>query len=261
MAKMGKMGTQQTPWVVMTGASRGLGRALAQALGREVSVLGLARTAGSTPCAEECLVDLARTDFDELDSCVKTSMTGKAIVGFVHCAGVLGPVGQAGDSQEDRGAHLAAWREAMRVNVESCVALVEGLIPHMTARSEAAPPFVAHLSSGAARNAYVGWEAYCAGKAAALSYFRCLGKRFEAGELAALSIAPGTVMTDMMRRVLASDPQDFPDVKKFRELQARGELADPVKVAETIAALLLGGHAAQAPLHGKFFDVRKGVPE
>ncbi|MEX0834806.1 MAG: hypothetical protein WD010_01855, partial [Nitriliruptor sp.] len=46
-----------------------------------------------------------------------------------------------------------------------------------------------------------------------------------------LAVAPGVVATDMQVAIRATDAADFPNVDRFRDLHASGELADPDDVA------------------------------
>ena len=243
------------PWVVVTGASRGIGAALVKAFAGRVNVFALARQAQVPQAQAVFEADLAEPFTQDTLLALQKALGGKKIWGFLHCAGVLGPVGQSGEKYAEE------FVDTLQINFVAGVECVRLLLPYLEPDLARNPPFVFHLSSGAARNGYVGWEAYCASKAAMLSYFKCLAKAFSADKLCALSIAPGTVDTDMMQGVLGSDPTLFPDVSKFHDLKQRGELASPEKVGAQIAELLLGGKNRYAPLHGLFYDLRKGVPE
>ncbi|NBW82620.1 SDR family NAD(P)-dependent oxidoreductase [bacterium] len=114
-----------------------------------------------------------------------------------------------------------------------------------------------HISSGAAVKPYVGWGAYCSSKAAILMDFKCLASQIGVSELLVLSVAPGTVMTDMMKQVLASHPQDFPAIGKFKELEKTGGLVPPDLAGGKIVSWLIEQPSANlAQWHGQLYDVR-----
>lgn len=249
------------PLLVATGLTRGIGRALVEVFGSRVAWLSLQRdpAAGGLaqlPNVETLAWDLAAPPCATRCAQLLEALRGQRVWGLLHCAGVLGPVGRP-----VRGL-VEGFEEAFRVNTSSVLELfdtLQGAKAFGPGGPDARPPFVLHLSSGAARNPYAGWEAYCASKAATLMLFRAWAARFQPSELVVASIAPGTVFTDMMKSVLASSPRDFPAVQKFHELQSQGGLVEPQVPAQAIASLLWGDVAVYESLHGSFYDVRKGL--
>ncbi|MCA2961029.1 MAG: SDR family NAD(P)-dependent oxidoreductase [Silvanigrellales bacterium] len=244
------------PLLVATGLTRGIGRALVDAFGDKVTWLSLQRATASEsslPASVEVLPwDLAAQASPTRSQALVSALKGRPVWGLLHCAGVLGPVGGG----------VKGFEEALRVNTTSVLDLFETLVnakAFSPREEDARPPFVLHLSSGAALSPYQGWEAYCTSKAATRMLFRAWSTRFSAKELVVASIAPGTVFTDMMKSVLASSPLDFPAVQKFHDLQAQGGLVAPEVPAQAIAALLFGDSQSYAALHGTLFDLRKGV--
>ena len=184
------------PLVVATGLSRGIGLALARALDPHVTLLSLQRgndTAAKSesgdpqppvPGAETLAWNLSDSPSTARLARLEHALAGRPVWGFLHCGGVLGPVGAPTQaSNEDRFRYAREFEDALRVNCSAGLELCEALIPHL--RSQTAgegsegdrPAFLFHLSSGAARNPYVGWDAYCVSKAAMLMQFRAFAKR------------------------------------------------------------------------------------
>jgi NAD(P)-dependent dehydrogenase (short-subunit alcohol dehydrogenase family) len=97
-----------------------------------------------------------------------------------------------------------------------------------------------NIGSGAAHNVYVGWSAYCAGKAAADHWVRTAGaeQQRRGGRCRILSVAPGIVATAMQEQIRATDERDFPQVERFRAFHADGDLRDPDDVARELWDLL-----------------------
>ncbi len=97
-------------------------------------------------------------------------------------------------------------------------------------------------------------------KAAMRMYFRSLAKRFQGNELVAISMAPGRIMTDMMKAVLAADPEDFPEVGSFRAAHKEGSILPPEEPARVTRNVLLEMPEPEyLALHGALYHVSKGI--
>ncbi|NBX18504.1 MAG: SDR family NAD(P)-dependent oxidoreductase [Proteobacteria bacterium] len=257
-------------WILMTGVSRGLGHALARMLRAEgFAVCALVRSGSAAACAEvsehcltwDCSLSWEKNDFSALEKFCSDHF----IAGFVHAAGVLGPMDKTPEPSDS-----AAWNKwrteyhaAVAVNYTGGNELVHAVLPHLkkfpTASGAMRPPFVMHLSSGAALKPYAGWNAYCSAKAAMLMEFKCLAAQHKPQELHVLSVAPGTVMTDMMRQVLSARPENFPAIEKFKELEKSGGLVSPDFAAQKICRWLTQNSAEELQRwHGELYDVRNG---
>jgi NAD(P)-dependent dehydrogenase (short-subunit alcohol dehydrogenase family) len=164
------MATTKQRIALVTGASRGIGRAVALALARDgAHVIALARTQGALEelddeiralGGEATLVPCDIRDFDALDrlGLAIHERWGRLDV-FVGNAGVLGPISPLGHiSPKD-------WEQVFAVNVTANWRLIRSLDPLLRA-SDAGR--VVLISSGAAQrsevNAY--WGCYAASKAA-----------------------------------------------------------------------------------------------
>jgi len=117
-------------------------------------------------------------------------------------AGTLDPV-----SRLDQ-ASASAWMECFNINLFSNVSLVtrslsyntdlqqiKESLPHLRASKGS----VILISSGAATNAYSGWSAYSASKAALNSLAKSLA--VEEPDITALAVRPGVVDTEMQNEI------------------------------------------------------------
>lgn len=262
------MSASSRPWLLMSGTTRGVGRALASSVrARGYAVCALARpesVQAARDAADHCLTwdcgePWERNDSQPLLEFVKNNR----VVGFIHAAGVLGPMDGV-PSVLDAVAWQRWWLDyerALRVNHLSGAALIRAvsafLHPDNAQPHAVRPAFVMHLSSGAAVKPYAGWNAYCASKSAMLMEFRCLAAQTNPRDLLCLSVAPGTVMTDMMKQVLSADADSFPALPKFKELERSGGLVTPESAAEKISTWLMDTAVDQMlRWHGELYDVR-----
>ncbi|AWB83597.1 SDR family oxidoreductase [Corynebacterium liangguodongii] len=176
---------------LVTGASRGIGRAIAEELGRDHHVyVGASRDASEVvatlPSAEPFVVDL-RDSAAVAQACAGI---GELDV-LVHAAGIYpkAPFDELTDEQ---------WREAFEVNVFAGVTLVRELLPALR-RSRG---LILTINSGAGFHGVEGGSVYCATKFALKGLTDTL-RLEEQGRVRVTSLHPGPTDTDM----LAGDPR------------------------------------------------------
>lgn len=233
---------------ILTGHTRGLGAALRdELLARGIAVLGLARQhAAEQPLLQQHRIDLG-------DSATLTAwLAGPALSDFladatqallINNAGTLQPMGPAG------GQDNVALGRAMALNVATPLMLSNSFI---TASQQLADRRILHIASGAARNAYPGWNAYCASKAALDRHAEAV-KLEAAPGLTIASLAPGVVDTDMQAEIRACDAARFPLRDRFVALKEGGQLSSPAKAAALTVDHLLSAHFGEKVL----VDVRE----
>jgi NAD(P)-dependent dehydrogenase (short-subunit alcohol dehydrogenase family) len=220
--------------VFVTGASSGIGRALAREVPLPARVVGISRRAppaGVLPV----VADLADPEgWSAAARCFEDELAGFAGSRVVlwHCAGSLDPVGFAGEVDP------GAYRRAVLLDAAAPLVLGDAFLRALRGRSLRADLVL--ISSGAATRVYEGWSAYGAGKAALDHWVRTVGAEQErrGGRCRVLALAPGVVETPMQERLRKSAPGDFPALGRFQELHTRGELLDPEDVARQLWALL-----------------------
>jgi NAD(P)-dependent dehydrogenase (short-subunit alcohol dehydrogenase family) len=220
--------------IVITGASSGLGLALARTVPWSLArVIDVSRRGAHG--LEHVKADLA----DPAGWSAVAALFEREIAGFegdrivfVHSAGTLEPIGFAGEVDAHAYAH--------QVLLNSAAPQVLGDAFLRAARASAVPCFVVMISSGAARSVYEGWSAYGAGKAALDQWVRTVGAEQErrGGRVRIFSVAPGVVETAMQDRIRATAAGDFPEVERFHELAERGELRAPEDAARDVWSLL-----------------------
>lgn len=226
---------------IITGASRGLGAALAEALmapgHRLVCMARRAMPALQHRAAEKgCLVDARIVDLSDVAAAVsalETSLAGIVPdsiteICLINNAGTVEPVRPA---QRLLTEEIAA---AVNLNLTAPMALTSAFL-RLTADWRAGKKIV-NITSGAAHKPYHGWSVYCATKAALDHFSRCVAleqQDFPNGARIA-SLAPGMMDTDMQAVIRALAPGDFKEQSRFLALKESGQLPSPEAAARRL---------------------------
>lgn len=220
--------------VLVTGGSAGLGRALLASAPPGAHRVDISRSGTDLPDTDHLAADLAdpaswATVGERLAALVASRPWQR--ITLLHNAGILEPIGFVGEvDAEDYTRNVLLNSAAGQVLGHRFLAAVHDL----DVRRE-----LVLISSGAARSAYPGWSAYGAGKAACDQWVRTVGaEQHHRGGALVLSVAPGVVATGMQELIRDTDPRDFPQVDRFHDLHARGQLVEPEVAAEALWALL-----------------------
>ncbi|MDT8991904.1 SDR family NAD(P)-dependent oxidoreductase [Curvibacter sp. APW13] len=233
------------PLTILTGASRGMGLAMA----RELLVRG-----GTLLC-------ISRQTSPELDMLAKAHGTeliqwkhdlaqpeavaaalqawldwqdgsGFSSATLINNAGVIPPLVPL------ERARASDTAQALRVGLEAPMVLTSAFLAatanwHATRR-------VLNISSGLGRRAMASQAAYCAAKAGMDHFTRCLAldQAHSANPARVCSLAPGVIDTDMQVQLRSTDPAGFPDQASFAHLHANGQLSSPTQAAQRVLAYL-----------------------
>jgi len=186
------------PTALITGASRGIGAAVAATLADTHDLLlggrdeqALAEVAAGLPSAQPWPVEL--TDPAAVEAAAGSI---ERLDVLVHSAGIV-RLGALGDLT------AADWRDSYEVNVIAVVELTRLLLPAL----RAAAGHVVLINSGSGLNANPRWGAYAASKFALRAYSDVL--RAEEPTLRVTSIHPGRTATEMQRSVRTFEQGDF----------------------------------------------------
>ena len=222
---------------IVTGASRGLGRAIAeQLLQAGHVVLGISRQAPPAPG------DLEQWSCDLADPLPVAARLQAWLEGFettrFASATLINNAALLADPRPLRDADAASLSASVRVGLEAPL-LITAAFLHAT-RHWHADKRVLHISSGLGRRAMAAQGPYCATKAGLdhLARAQALEEALLPGGAKVVSLAPGIIDTDMQVQLRGSDPAGFPDHDAFVQMKAGGRLDSPAAAAAKVIAYL-----------------------
>lgn len=198
-----------TRTALVTGATEGIGRATAFALGRAGWQVGVcARTAARL---DGLLAELAAAGIPAAGRAGDVGDERDAPAIVRHVADALGAV----DALVNNAGVLIAkpfeeltpadWDRTMATNLRSLFLMTREVLPEMRRRRRGA---VVNVASLAGRNGFVGGTAYVASKHAVLGFSKSLMLEVRRDNIRVVAICPGSVGTAMLRDqpLLKADP-------------------------------------------------------
>lgn len=205
--------------IVVTGASKGIGAAIAVELGRRgYAVVCLSRS-GHAPAGVGRACDM--TD----EASVRSAIADVASRGPID-----GLVNNAGRHKGDPTASLvtAEYEGVMRLNATAVMMASREAYPHLKGGGT-----IVNLGSLFDKLGVPDDLAYCASKAAVAAMTRCMAVEWAADRIAVMNVAPGYIETDLNRNFLARE-----NVRKWLASRAPvGRPGAPEEVARLVAAI------------------------
>jgi NAD(P)-dependent dehydrogenase (short-subunit alcohol dehydrogenase family) len=232
--------------VLVTGASRGIGRAVARQLHARGARLALsartlanlsevlAETAGSVGLPAE-LCDAA--EVETLVPRAKQALGG--LDGFVHCAGIVRYRPALEVTREELEAQLA-------VNFTSAFRLSQLVATELVAAGSGGA--IVHVASTLATSPAAGTAAYAASKAALIAWTKSLALELAPYSIRVNAVAPGIIDTDMVHVLRSAEAEPMTEDERAKRVSEQlatlaalhplGRLGSAEEVAEAVRYLL-----------------------
>ncbi len=173
---------------MVTGASRGIGLAIAKALAREGVRLGLLSRSKPDIGGEFVACDLA--ELDQIPAAVRQLVERLGQVDFL--------INNAGMFLEAPVAEMdpAAWERVLRVNLTAPFLVTREILPQMIARRQGR---IVNVASTSSVQGYLHQSAYCASKHGLLGFARSLAMELKPHNIHVYNLCPGGVDTDLIK--------------------------------------------------------------
>jgi NAD(P)-dependent dehydrogenase (short-subunit alcohol dehydrogenase family) len=207
--------------IIVTGASRGIGRSIALELDRRgFAVAGLSRS-GATAAGTGYACDM--TSESAISGAIAKIALQGPVIGLVNNAG-------AHEAKRTIELSLSDFEATMRLNASAVMVACRESYPHLKLAGDS---LIVNIGSFFDKLAVIDNLAYCASKAAVGAITRCLAAEWARDGIRVLDVAPGYIETDLNREFLASD--------KVRAWLKRrvpvGRAGSPDEVARLVGAL------------------------
>lgn len=236
-------GVLQGQVAIVTGAGRGIGRAIAIAYAEAGARLWLAarNEAELAETAARCReagagVVILPTDIADraaVQGLVEAALAAEGrIDALVNSAGVLGPIGPLAEATLNE---MDAWEQALRVNLLGPAYLCRAVLPSMQARGSGR---IILIAGGGATQPMPNFSAYAASKAALVRLMDTLAEEVQASGVCVNAIAPGLVDTTLQDAVLAAGERAGTQLAKIQAARQSGAGAVPPTLAAELAVFL-----------------------
>jgi NAD(P)-dependent dehydrogenase (short-subunit alcohol dehydrogenase family) len=212
---------------VVTGGSRGIGKAIADALRASGAVVTTLDRSHGVDVTERNAVETAFAELGPVDL-------------LVNNAGTMDAIGPAWLVDPDD------WRRDIETSLFGAFNCSRAVLPGMVGRGAGR---IVNVSSGVATRAYPHAAAYAAAKAALRSFTQSLAAETAEHGIAVFAISPGFVWTEMTERL-----RDSPWFPGFGSSSPN----EPERAAELVLRLASGELDA---LSGRFIHVRDDIDQ
>lgn len=228
---------------IVTGASQGLGLAIAERFVEEgASVAICARDGAALDAAGARLRALAQGDQRvatrpcdvsrpaDVDALVATALDELgAIDVLVNNAGVYGPIGRIDEVPWEE------WTRAIEIDLHGTVYPCRAVIPHLGQRGGGK---IVNLSGGGATNPLPRISAYAAAKAAVVRFTETLAAELRELRIDVNAIAPGALATRLLDEVIAAGSSRVGEDFHARMLQVKAEGGTPLRAGADLCVWL-----------------------
>jgi 3-oxoacyl-[acyl-carrier protein] reductase len=240
---------------LVTGASRGIGRALAVGLaqhGFDVVVNDIEHEKHELHTVQQTISGLGRRSFaitadvsrkaDVQELAAQAILAAGRVDALVNNAGVL-TVSMIEDLEEK------AWEDVFAVNAKGTFLVTQAFLPHMKQQKYGR---IVNIASIGGKRGGPGQSHYCSSKGAVLEFTRVLAMEVGPYGITANSVCPGIILTEMGRKNLG----DQASIDRWTQATCLGRLGNPEDVVGTVVFF---SSDASAYVTGQSLNVCGGI--
>jgi acetoacetyl-CoA reductase len=245
------VGTLKEAVVVVTGASRGLGRAIAEEVARGGAKVVVNYSRSQEP-AEELVNEISESggeaiavQADVSDAEQAQKLIDQAIEEYGRIDVLVNNAGINIDRTLKK-LSVDDWDKVIQVDLNSAFYTVHAVLPHMT---EQGGGKIINMSSFVGEAGNIGQANYSAAKAGLLGFTKTAAKELARSGITVNAICPGFIETDMV----ASIPEDARD--KLLKTVPLGRFGQPEEIARAVCYLVEDGDY----ITGQSLDINGGV--
>jgi NAD(P)-dependent dehydrogenase (short-subunit alcohol dehydrogenase family) len=226
------------PLAVITGGANGIGLATAHQLAKDgydlflidkdLSNLEVARNSLGIHNRKVEILNIDLSDGEKVLSELGKKFSECEVDALVNNAGI-------GFARTVEQTTLEEWDLTFDVNIKATFLMCKLIVPQMVARKKGE---IVNVASAGALVGLKNRVAYCASKAAVVGLTRCIAADHALDGIRINAIAPGTVDSTWIGRILSDAPDPVATRKLMEARQLDGKMGTPEEVAHGIAFLL-----------------------
>ena len=226
------------PLAVITGGANGIGLATAHQLAqdgydlflidKDLSTLEIAKKQLGVHNRKVEILDIDLSDSENVLSTLGKKFGEFEVDALVNNAGI-------GFARTVEQTTLEEWDLTFDVNIKATFLMCKLIVPQMVARKKGE---IVNVASAGALVGLKNRVAYCASKAAVVGLTRCIAADHALDGIRINAIAPGTVDSTWIGRILSDAPDPVATRKLMEARQLDGKMGTPEEVAHGIAFLL-----------------------
>lgn len=247
---------------IVTGASRGIGRAIALALAgegvavalgsRSLEELGRLASTIESQGGRAVAVPLDVTDKASIEAAVKETTASLGVADIVVNNAGIAKSAKTVDMDDE------LWDEHLRVNLTGAYHVTRAFLPGLIDKNWGR---IINIASTAGKVGFLYTAAYCASKHGLLGFTRALALEMVRHNVTVNAICPGYVATDMTKRSIANISQKTgmsaaDALSRLEKLSPQNRLIEPEEVARV--AVMLASEEARG-INGQAINIDGGA--